>query len=289
MNSNRTIAAVLLALTVCFSPCGAFAEQQASLLVVSEGRFSVGRSVADVTIVVSQKGPGTAVQVVDPRRRIASATQRQAGMQWSSAPNADVIRVSRPLPGIWNIRFSTGGSGRIYLYENVTLQGVTHRVAIDEGTLVTVQGWLGSRQKIITARALLDEVPLVAELATSGGKTMRLALTDDGSQPGDTAGDGVFTGNMVAAKEEDVTVRLTAEGGLFTTERVMTARAAAEQQVERAADGAAQPGEPEEVVDWSAAFRHFRWINMGFVVAFGALHFGARVRSRIRRRSYGAG
>jgi len=160
----------------------------------------------DGSLTVYKRDSRVAVQYYDPHSQLVpkSGAQGESTFQVSGEGSAvEVLRVVNPQPGTWTVRLTAGpGVPAQDVRAQVIWQGaIRSSVSLDPpapspGQNAVARVTLATRRSALTDPEALRQLSVSAQLAGDGFTAQQVPLADNGQAPDDTAGDGVFTGQL---------------------------------------------------------------------------------------------
>jgi Mg-chelatase subunit ChlD len=96
----------------------------AESLPVEDGEVTIDESIGSAHMVLSKNHPDDHNKLVAPDEGEVSADHPRDGVEWTSAPSHDVVRLTRPQAGQWNIEQPEGVHGAVAIVGESDLQFV---------------------------------------------------------------------------------------------------------------------------------------------------------------------
>jgi hypothetical protein len=178
------------------------------MLPVEGGTFRIDTAIAEVTVVVLKENPKVRTVLADPAGRRFMATQAESGIQWLVTERFDMITVTRPKAGVWEL-VANGERGHAYVITDMKLAtNVGKHGAAVAGT--AVQAWLSRDGQVLTQAEILANTRFTAEILRPDGTATELVLAPRGQ-----SGDGIYSGVTGAEAPGNYEVRLSAQSPTF--------------------------------------------------------------------------
>lgn len=170
------------------------------MLPMQEDSFIVDKSVNELTIVASKYRPESRIFLENPSGEDFTDETEAEHIKWYSAKKFDLITISNPEPGYWNIKFSEGGN-KAYVLTNLGLNVEVSKTQVQPGNPFELQAWLEKNGKKVNKRQLLNATKFKATITYPDGREDSVNLTDDGSEIGSARHDGKYGNTFVFTDE----------------------------------------------------------------------------------------
>jgi Mg-chelatase subunit ChlD len=158
----------------------------AESLPVEDGEVTIDESIGSAHMVLSKNHPDDHNKLVAPDEGEVSADHPRDGVEWTSAPSHDVVRLTRPQAGQWNIEQPEGVHGAVAIVGESDLQFVV-RVGPTPATVqdpVHFEAELLEHGERVVAYARLKEVKVVARIKDPSGHNREIELQADPKEKG---------------------------------------------------------------------------------------------------------
>jgi hypothetical protein len=169
--------------------------RQAEAIPVHGNTFLLDNSIQEATLVVTKQDAREQVRLVTPTQQPVSATNVPPGTTWTSTPAYDLVQLTAPQPGLWQIESpkregsSVGIIGASTLQLHVTL----HPAYREAGETVDIQAMLAEQGEALRTPERFEALTAQAEILTPRGERHALPLTRQA--------DGKFTATSLPLSE----------------------------------------------------------------------------------------
>jgi len=138
-------------------------------LPISDNRFTVDASIEEMTVLVFKKKNAKPVELIAPSLTILSAKKRDANLRWFTSGSYDLITVTRPEVGEWQIDADIDPDNRVMVVSKLGLKVAPIPNNILAGETINYQLQLLEEGKVITKPEFLRLVD--AKLTTQIGES----------------------------------------------------------------------------------------------------------------------
>ena len=185
--------------------------KQPEMLPMSENGFFIDKSVEEVTIVATKSSPATMINLKSPDGQIHTYDAGITGTKWFVSDNFDMITVSNPAEGRWEILFSTGKDNKAYIITNLMLHADIDRLHSTFGDPLELKIWLEKEGSVIVEQNVLDKIDIHVDLTSPDGKTTTLKPFSKGG--------GVYVRKITPFTPGNFKVSIVARGNTFEREK----------------------------------------------------------------------
>ena len=161
------------------------------MLPVHEDNFVVDKAIDELTVVASKYKPGSIISLESPDGEEYSKKHSPEFIKWFSAEKYDLITIHKPSPGYWLLKYTEGGN-KVYLLSNVNLVVTSTKNRAEPNSPLHVEAYLTKNNKIITNRAILDNVTFSVKVTSPEAVEIENTLVDDGTEIGSERHDGKY-------------------------------------------------------------------------------------------------
>jgi hypothetical protein len=182
------------------------------MLPISNNGFLVDGSVEEVTIVATKNEPDTTIMLNSPDGDAYSSTSRINAIEWFVSNKFDMITVTEPGKGKWEILFSTGKNNKAYIITNLKLMSNFNTLYSTFGEPMDVKTWLEKDGSTLTEQEILAKIELYIELTDPEGKTTRLKPF--------SIGDGTYSRRVAPFTPGNYRMRIVAQSKTFQREKI---------------------------------------------------------------------
>ncbi|MGO9014120.1 MAG: VWA domain-containing protein [Dissulfurispiraceae bacterium] len=232
--------------------------------------FSIDKDIKEAIVFISKKA-GTMTTLVDPSGKKNTPAKFGQNIQWYQTNIFDLITVSDPVPGKWQVNLSTKQGNKVFVITNLSLKTSFNTNFVNKNEKVRGDVWLEKDGGILKERDILDQVVFSAVLAGPDGKSSKIELHAGGQPQG-----GVFSFEFVVPQTGDYALTLMAQGKTFKRTKTIQFKA-----VEHAPAPPAAEKNPQvpalnkkasvPVNTWGPVLIKFGIINAVLLAAAGAL------------------
>lgn len=188
------------------------------MLPMQENSFIVDNSVNELTVVASKYRPDSKISLENPSGEDFTEDTEHNGIKWFSAKQFDLITITNPQPGYWNVKFSEGGN-RAYVLTNLGLQIKTTKRQVQPGNPFEIQAWLEKDGHKINKRQLLNTTKFKVSIVYPDGHEDEMNLTDDGTEVGSSRHDGIYGNSIVLLDEGLHKITVYTQGETFDRQK----------------------------------------------------------------------
>lgn len=151
----------------------------AESLPVEGGEVTFDESIGSAHMVLSKNHPDDHNKLVAPDEGEVSADHPREGVEWTSAPSHDVVRLTKPQPGHWGIEQPEGVEGAVAIVGESDLQFVV-RVGPTPATVqdpVHLEAELVENGQRVVAFSRLKDLKVEAKVKDPSGHERTVELT----------------------------------------------------------------------------------------------------------------
>ncbi|MFP4581266.1 MAG: VWA domain-containing protein [Candidatus Sumerlaeia bacterium] len=167
---------------------------QPQTIPIIDDSVLIDSSVREATFLITHDlNEGERVRLVPPGESPVSrrAAEADPSFRWFSAPRYELITISEPKPGKWNILpQSRSPQDRVIILADMELQLSNFEPVARAGESRWLLAELKSQGKTVTAPQILNRLEMTVTL--SGSRRVEFPLWDDGQHGDGSAGDGLF-------------------------------------------------------------------------------------------------
>ncbi|MBF0474112.1 MAG: VWA domain-containing protein [Nitrospirae bacterium] len=192
------------------------------MLPMQDNSFLVDKSIEEVTIIANKATPLTKITLVSPTKKMYTANAKPETIKWSESDKFDMMTLTAPEAGRWNIKFSTEKGNKAYIVTNLKLQTDFNNQYVKLNEVITVNSWLLKDKKIVTEPEILSKITMGLELTLPDGKTDHIALFDNGEGADKVKNDGKYAGVIKPAVAGQYTLKVKAAGSTFERSQSFT-------------------------------------------------------------------
>ena len=187
---------------------------------LKENRFSIDDSISETTLLVFRGDAAHPTRVTTPSGKTYGATDAPENVNWHRDEGYDLLTISKPETGEWQIQASVDPDNRVMVVTDLKLHATELPNKLALGEQLPLVAYLSEEGEKITDPDFLKMVNVQVEQSDEHGPGEPRPLFDDGQQDDMAAGDGSFTlvvGDQ--AKAGRVELLLDVEGKTFRREQ----------------------------------------------------------------------
>ena len=133
------------------------------MLPIQDGKnIRVDSSVHELTIIAAKDDPETDIELLTPSGTKLSSSGEN--IRWFSSQKFDMMTITRPEVGTWEILYSTGTFNKAYIITNLSLKSNIRKEDIIEGERKDVDFWFERNGTLLTESEVLDTLIVSLEL-----------------------------------------------------------------------------------------------------------------------------
>lgn len=126
-------------------------------------RFQIDGQVSEFTLLAFRGGEG-ATALVTPDGKTISATKPQAGTLWREEEGYDLVTLTKPMSGQWQLQGVTDPDNRVVVVTDLGIELNPLPAAVNHGALLNIETWLTDHGQPVTRGDLLQLVKATATL-----------------------------------------------------------------------------------------------------------------------------
>jgi uncharacterized protein (TIGR03503 family) len=158
-----------------------------------DGLFKIDASVDASQIVVFGDDPQRSVRLIPPASTAISAANTPPNVTWSHHERFDVINVSKPAAGTWQIESQEDVDSRVFIASTLQLGVAAQPRNVLQDRRVILTGWLQRNGKTITDEKTLSTVVFKTGRYRNNTQERFWFPLDDGERADAKAADGIYT------------------------------------------------------------------------------------------------
>lgn len=235
-----------------------------NMLPMQGNSFIIDKSIDEVTVVASKENADSYIYLQSPDEQKFSATQKPDNINWYVTHNFDMITITKPMEGRWQVLSSTEKDNKAYIVTNLNLMTNFNWKDIPVDTPVNLEVWLQRGEEILKRSRLVQRALFYIELTKPGEEKIKMVLFDSGEEPDREKSDGIFTNHFVPDIEGEYILKLAINGMTFQREKTIKFRAIIPtvEEPEEPEEDEEMEAETEEVSDseqfsWTEVLIHF--------------------------------
>jgi len=183
-------------------------------LPLNEDSFIVDGSIHELTVVASKYRPDSHIALQTPSGKEIISTTNSPSVRWFSGKQFELITVTNPEPGFWELKFSEGGN-KAYIVTDLKLHIEASHTEIEPNGTVRLRAWLERDGKRVKAHELMASSRFSLAVTFPDGHVDERPLLDDGKNSDEGRGDGLFGSLLTFDKEGQYRLDVVVAGETF--------------------------------------------------------------------------
>lgn len=190
---------------------------QPDTLPLQGNSFEVDDQVKEMTLMIFRKDPDKAARLLDPKAQTHTGQQHANNQKWRSESSYDLVTVTKPMPGKWQIEADMDPENRVMILTDLTLHTATIPGYLKPGESLKIEMELQSKGQRIRKNSFLKFVEFKLEHEQGLVEPETLSLTTDDL---DYARKGIYSATLENLQNEgEHTLILHADGTTFKREK----------------------------------------------------------------------
>lgn len=162
---------------------------------LQENRFKIDKSIRDFTLLIFRPyGKKDSTAVISPSKKRYTFKKRPRNMQWQQEKNYDLVTISKPEPGEWQLDAAEDPDNRVMVVTNLNLKVDSLPNNLMMGDEMVIRSRLLQDHKTITNKKILSLMRFTVHRRIGSERLPVVDLFDKGEGKDSFAGDGVFSG-----------------------------------------------------------------------------------------------
>ncbi len=149
--------------------------KQPNILPFNGEHFSIDSAVKEITVVGSKDNESVVLSLRTPSGKIITAKDKPANVKWLPSAQFDLITITAPAPGDWQIKASSGDN-KAYVITDLQLKTSVEPKSPAIGEGVMIRAWMEDNGKIIDKPSLLAVTSLKLMVHTPEDQTHNLDM-----------------------------------------------------------------------------------------------------------------
>ena len=193
-------------------------NKQPNMLPFNGEKFTVDSAIKEVTIVGSKETEDVVLSLQNPNGEIYTAKNKPEAMKWFTAQAFDLITITNPKAGEWQIKASNG-KNKAYVITDLKfqLQVEPQEVAIGEGLMINA--WLEDKGERINKPSVLSNLTMELRVHTPEGETHVLDMQPQTSDGAGAELSGVYMSHIALPADGRYQIEVVANGSTFSRAR----------------------------------------------------------------------
>jgi len=145
-------------------------SKKPNMLPLNDNKFIVDPSIREITIIANKKKPDSTILLKTPKGKKYSAKTKKANIKWFVSSSFDMITLTKPEQGEWNILFSENDN-KAYIVADIKLRSQFEYNTKSHYPELTIKTWFLKDEAIISKGELINNLDLELEIEYPDGKT----------------------------------------------------------------------------------------------------------------------
>jgi uncharacterized protein (TIGR03503 family) len=166
--------------------------------------FKIDEQITEFTLLVFKSGNAKETRLKMPNGDVLEASQDSPEVSWFQAEDYDVVTVSQPMVGMWQVEAEIDPDNQVLVVSNIKVKATDIPNNLLANETINIQLSLNQDNEPITDQQFLEFIKMQLEVDSDTTSEV-FDIKDDGSEPDLTASDGIYTVTFTAGAEEGVT------------------------------------------------------------------------------------
>ena len=199
--------------------------KQPEMIPFSGNSFLIDDSITEVTIVGTKEKAKTEITLQSPSNKEYTSKTKNKKINWFKTPGFDMVTIQNPIPGKWQIHFSTGKNNKAYIATNLKLSSALESSSLIVGKATTIVAWLEKDKKRIDKAEILKNVDISIILSKPDGTIQTIKSIQNISDERKIEKLGLAKFSVTPDIEGDYKIKIVAKGKTFGRETTHTLKA----------------------------------------------------------------
>ncbi|MFQ3574261.1 MAG: vWA domain-containing protein, partial [Thermodesulfovibrionales bacterium] len=253
---------------------------------LKDNKFSIDTDIKEVILIITKK-TGTKTTLISPSKATFTSNKTSKDMVWHTTDVFDMITITSPEAGNWQVNLSTTEGNKVYVLTNLRLKSSFDKNFVHKGETLRIDAWLEKDGATITERDVLDKISFVIESKDPKQTIHSAKMTPDVNEAGSPNNNGKYIADFTAHITGDYLLKIVAEGSTFKREKTFEFKvieppppAAPKQE----AVTAKQPksADTKKTDEWNEALMIFGIVNGGLIAVLLIYFLGRKLIKRLR-------
>ncbi len=151
-------------------------SKEPNMLPLNENKFIVDASIREITIIANKKKTDSKILLKSPKGKKYSAKTKKANITWFVSRSFDMITLTKPEQGEWNILFSDDDN-KAYIVADIKLRSQFAYNTESYYPELTIKTWFIKDDNIISKDELINNLELEIEIEHPDGQTERASFS----------------------------------------------------------------------------------------------------------------
>jgi hypothetical protein len=151
-------------------------SKEPNMLPLNDNNFVVDPSIREITIIANKKTPASKILLKSPKGKKYSAKTNRTNIKWFTSSSFDMITLTKPEQGEWNILFSDNDN-KAYIVADIKLRSQFEYNTQSHHPELTIKTWFIKDDNIISKGELINNLDLELEIEHPDGETENARFT----------------------------------------------------------------------------------------------------------------
>lgn len=237
---------------------------------LKDDSFSIDSDIKEAILLITKK-PGTKTTLISPSKKTFTHTKTSKDMLWHSTDIFDMITITSPEVGKWQVNLSTKEGNKVYVLTNLRLKSSFNRNFVYKDEDLRIDAWLERDSAIITEPDILDKISIIIESKDPKQNVHSANMTPEVNEKGLSKNNGRFFATYKVPMLGEYILKITAEGSTFKREKTFEFKAVEQPKqdiTQKQPEGqkTSETKKQQTNDDWHEALIIFAIINGGVVI-----------------------
>ena len=156
--------------------------KQAESIPMQDGAVLLDASIQQASLVLSKSNAQESISLVTPQHQRLDANSTHPGVSWNSTPSYDVVQLTKPEPGTWQVERPSGGGNDIAIIgtSTLSLQVDLAPTYLEAGESFTIRARLLEQEQPLRDAQQWQGLTVQAEITTPEGQLSTVPLQPHG-------------------------------------------------------------------------------------------------------------
>lgn len=157
--------------------------KEAESIPMQDGAVLMDSSIQEASLVLSKPDAQEQISLVTPQQQRLDATSTHPGVKWNSTPSYDMVQLTQPEPGTWQVDRPSGGGDDIAIIGASTLSLQVELVPgyLETGEQLIIRTRLVENDQPLQDPQRLQGLTVYAEITTPEGNKDTITLQPQGA------------------------------------------------------------------------------------------------------------
>lgn len=251
---------------------------------LKDDTFSIDSDIKEAILLITKK-IGTKTTLISPSKKTFASGKITKDIIWHSTDVFDMITITSPEVGKWQVNLSTKEGNKVYVLTNLRLKSSFDRNFVYKNETIKIDAWLEKDNIVITEPDILNKISITIESKDPKQNIQSLKMTPEVSDTGIPKNNGRYIASFQMLMVGDYTIKISAEGNTFKREKTFEFKVL-EQETPPKQDNNKQQktadAETKKTDEWNQALIIFGIFNGGVGVIVMLFFLTKKIVQKIR-------